>query len=60
MPLTEYKSGQSFPGVIGRTFDVSKQAWPEPNRAEPGAPNVVFFVIDDTGFGHLGCYGDLA
>lgn len=57
MPLTEYKPGQAFPGVIGRTFDVSKPAWPEPNRATPGAPNVIFFVIDDTGFGHLGCYG---
>ena len=57
MPLTEYKPGQAFPGVIGRTFDVSKPAWPEPNRAKPGAPNVLFIVLDDTGFGHLGCFG---
>lgn len=57
MPLTEYKSGRAFPGVIGRTFDVSTPAWPEPNRALPGAPNVLFIVIDDTGFGQLGCYG---
>jgi len=33
MSLKEYKSGQAFPGVIGRTFDVSKPAWPAPNRA---------------------------
>ena len=26
-------------------------------RAEPGAPNVLFIVLDDTGFGQLGCYG---
>ena len=57
MPLTEYKPGQAFPGVIGRTFDVSKPAWPAPNRAKPGAPNVLFIVLDDTGFGQLGCYG---
>jgi arylsulfatase len=57
MPLTEYQPGQAFPGVIGRTFDVSKPAWPAPNRARPGAPNVLFIVLDDTGFGHLGCYG---
>jgi arylsulfatase len=57
MSLKEYKSGQAFPGVIGRTFDVSKPAWPEPNRARDGAPNVLFIVLDDTGFGHLGCYG---
>ena len=27
--LTEYQPGQAFPGVIGRTFDVSKPAWPD-------------------------------
>lgn len=57
MSLNEYKPGQAFPGVIGRTFDVSKPAWPMPNRAREGAPNVLFIVLDDTGFGHLGCYG---
>lgn len=57
MALTEYKPPQAFPGVVGRTFDVSKQAWPAPNRAKAGAPNVLFIVLDDTGFGHLGCYG---
>jgi hypothetical protein len=25
--------------------------------ATPGAPNVLFIVLDDTGFGQLGCYG---
>jgi arylsulfatase A-like enzyme len=57
MPLTEYKPGQAFPGVIGRTFDVSKPAWPAPNRAKQGSPNVLYIVLDDTGFGQLGCYG---
>lgn len=55
--LTEYQPGQSFPGVIGRTFDESRPAWPAPRRAKSGAPNVLFIVLDDTGFGHLGCYG---
>ena len=57
MALTEYKPGTTFPGVIGRTAEVSKPAWPEPDRAKEGAPNVLFIVLDDTGFGHLGCYG---
>jgi len=57
MALKEYKPGSAFNGVIGRTADVSKPAWPEPNRAKKGSPNVLFIVIDDTGFGHLGCYG---
>ncbi|MEB3193946.1 MAG: arylsulfatase, partial [Cyanobacteriota bacterium] len=57
MPLNEYKSGAAFPGVIGRTVEVSTPAWPEPRRAKEGAPNVLFIVLDDTGFGQLGCYG---
>ena len=57
MSLKEYKPGSAFNGVVGRTADVSKPAWPEPNRAKKGSPNVLFIVIDDTGFGHLGCYG---
>jgi arylsulfatase A-like enzyme len=57
MALKEYKPGTAFNGVIGRTFDTSEPAWPEPNRAKEGAPNVLFIVLDDTGFGQLGCYG---
>ncbi len=57
MPLKEYKPGTAFSGVIGRTFDVSSPAWPAPLRAQAGAPNVIFIVQDDTGFGQMGCYG---
>jgi arylsulfatase len=57
MALTEYEPGQAFPGVIGRTAQESTPAWPRPLRAAPGAPNVLFIVLDDTGFGQLGCYG---
>jgi arylsulfatase len=57
MSLKEYTPGSAFTGVIGRTFDVSQPAWPRPLRAKPGAPNVLFIVQDDTGFGQLGCYG---
>ena len=57
MALTEYEPGSAFPGVIGRTADESTPAWPRPQRAKPGSPNVLFIVLDDTGFGQLGCYG---
>ncbi|MCE1246250.1 MAG: arylsulfatase [Firmicutes bacterium] len=57
MALNEYKPGTAFSGVIGRTFDVSTPAWPEPVRAKEGAPNILFIVLDDTGFGQMGCYG---
>ena len=57
MTLQEYKPGTSFPGVIGRTIDQSSAAWPQAERAREGAPNVLFIVLDDLGFGQLGCYG---
>jgi arylsulfatase len=57
MSLKEYKTGTAFNGVIGRTFDQSSPAWPEPLRAKDGAPNVLFIILDDTGFGQFGCYG---
>ncbi|HEU4613330.1 MAG TPA: arylsulfatase [Kofleriaceae bacterium] len=57
MPLKEYPPGTAFPGVIGRTFAESEPAWPEPLRAKPGAANVLYIVLDDVGFGQLGCYG---
>jgi len=55
--LTEYAPGTTFQGVIGRTRASSSPAWPRPNRAPEGAPNVLFIVLDDTGFGQLGCFG---
>lgn len=54
---SEYRPGQRFPGAIGRTTDESSPAWPQPVRAVAGAPNVLFIVFDDTGFGQFGCYG---
>ncbi len=57
MAVVEYPSGGPFPGVIGRTVDESSPAWPSSIRAKAGAPNVLMVVLDDTGFGQLGCYG---
>jgi arylsulfatase A-like enzyme len=57
MPLREYDPSTAFPGVIGRTIEESTPAWPLPKRGELGAPNVLFIVLDDTGYGQLGCFG---
>ena len=57
MPIVEYPPGSPFPGRIGRTADESSPAWPAAVRAPAGTPNVLFVVLDDTGFGQLGCYG---
>ena len=60
MALTEYQPGTAFPGKIGRTVADSSPAWPEPNRAKPRAPNVLFWVIDDVGYSQMSAFGGLA
>ena len=57
MSLKEYKSGTTFPGIIERTADKSEPAWPEPLRAKENAPNILFIVLDNIGFGQLGAMG---
>ena len=57
MSLTEYKPGATFPGRMGRTVGESEPAWPAPMRPKQDAPNVLFIVLDDTGYGQFGCYG---
>jgi hypothetical protein len=57
MALKEYKPGGAFTGRVERTVGESEAAWPAPLRVNEGAPNVLFIVLDDTGFGQLGCYG---
>jgi arylsulfatase len=47
----------TFKGVVGRTVGESRAEWPQPVRAPQGAPNVLFIVVDDVGFGQLSCYG---
>ena len=59
MAITTYPTGTPFPGVIGRTTETSSPAWPEAPRPPQGAPNVVFFVLDDVGFGQLSPFGGL-
>ena len=49
-------SEPGFAGRIGRTHEQSVPSWPEP-PAGLGGPDVVMVVLDDTGFGHFGCYG---
>ena len=50
-------SAPGFEGVIGRTAADSTPSALQPARPKPGSPNVVYIVLDDTGFSDLGCYG---
>jgi len=57
--VTEYEQGRAFSGVLGRTVQESTPAWAAPIRAREGAPNVLFFVLDDVGYGQLSSFGGL-
>ena len=48
---------QPFQGVVGRTLAESKEWWPEPIHAPKNAPNVIWILIDDVGFGAASTFG---
>ncbi len=50
---------QPFQGVVGKTLAESKEWWPEPVKAPAGAPNVVWILLDDVGFGAAHPFGGL-
>jgi len=53
------QEAQPYQGTVGRTLAESKEWWPEPVKAPAGAPNVVWILIDDVGFGAAGTFGGL-
>ena len=54
-PATTPASG--FQGTIGRTATDSKPAPLPVVQPTPGSPNIVYIVLDDTGFSDLASYG---
>lgn len=50
-------SSNRFNGVIGRTAADSKPSRMESPQPGPSSPNIVYIVLDDTGFADLHCYG---
>jgi arylsulfatase A-like enzyme len=53
------QEAQPYQGTIGRTLAESKEWWPEPVKAPAGAPNVVWILLDDVGFGATNTFGGL-
>ena len=53
------QAAQPYQGVVGRTLAESKEWWPQPVKAPAGAPNVVWILIDDVGFGASATFGGL-
>jgi arylsulfatase A-like enzyme len=48
-----------FKGIVGKTLAESTEYWPEPVKAPSGAPNVIWILLDDVGFGASSAFGGL-
>ena len=48
---------QSFAGKVGHTLAESTEAWPARARAPAGAPNIVWILLDDVGYGAASAFG---
>jgi arylsulfatase A-like enzyme len=48
---------EPFKGVVGKTLADSKESWTAPIKAPKGAPNVVWIILDDVGFGASSTFG---
>ncbi len=51
------KKEQQFQGVIKTSYLDSTPWWREEDKAPQGAPNILYIVLDDTGYSQIGCYG---
>ncbi|RVT78706.1 arylsulfatase [Flavobacterium sufflavum] len=59
LSFAQNKADVNYKGVIGKTLAESKEYWPEPVKAPAGAPNVVWILLDDVGFGASSAFGGL-
>ncbi len=48
-----------FGGKIARSYADSEEWWPPEKRPPQGAPNIIIFLLDDTGFAQIGSFGGL-
>jgi arylsulfatase len=48
-----------YKGKIGKTLKETEQWWPNRQKYHDGAPNVVWILIDDAGFGASSAFGGL-
>lgn len=54
LPFEEFR----FKGSVGRTVtDSDPPEFPQPVRPPKGAPNIVYILIDDAGYGQFGTFG---
>src|SRR6185312_4711515 len=57
--FAQYDPVQTYQGKIGRNLTETQQWWPEQKTAPKDAPNVVWILLDDVGFGAISTFGGL-
>ncbi|MDR2774429.1 MAG: arylsulfatase, partial [Tannerella sp.] len=58
--MAQYSPTPKFEGKIGKTIEDTKEAYPAAHpKAPAGAPNVVWILIDDIGYGATTAFGGL-
>src|SRR6187401_2043194 len=57
--MAQHQPIQQFQGKVGKTLDESTQWWPEKVKAKKDAPNVLYILLDDVGFGASSAFGGL-
>lgn len=50
---------EPFKGVVGTNYANSKESWVDPIKAPSNAPNVIWILLDDVGFGASSTFGGL-
>jgi arylsulfatase len=53
------EQAQEFQGKIAKSYKDSIEWWPQRIRPPKDAPNVIIFLLDDTGFAQIGSFGGL-
>jgi hypothetical protein len=51
------KNDEQFQGIVKTSYRDSTPWWPELKK--PSGPNIVYILLDDTGFSDIGCYGSM-
>ena len=55
----EHGKVPEFKGKISKKYEDSVEWWAPKMRPPADAPNVIIFLLDDTGFGQIGSFGGL-